>query len=329
MKQLGYVFLFLTMVIILIPLIIVRGCSHNAAPTKDKKEVENIHSLKVYIASEDKVVEMNMNEYLKGVVAAEMPASFHIEALKAQAVAARTYTYHKIKGVQRTGVPLPEHKGADVCSNPGHCKAWMPKDKAMDKWGIISAKDYWNKISSAVDDTANIIVTYESEPIDAVFHSTSSGKTENSEDVWSSSIPYLRSVESAGDDLSPKFTSKVEITMEEFKNKLKKVRPEIKLTNDQNLDIENTQHSQGGGIKTIRIGGCDFKGNEIRSIFALNSANFTVEVQEGKVVFIIKGNGHGVGMSQYGANYLAQQGKSFEEILKHYYSNVNIDSVSP
>ena len=324
MKQIGYTFIFLLFVIIGIPFILVKCHSSSSISNKPPKVAEVLHTVKVYITEEDKVVEMNFNEYLKGVLAAEMPASFHIEALKAQAVAARTYTYHKKHDMEKSGVAIPEHKGADVCTNPAHCKAWISKDKAMDKWGILSAKNYWNKISSAVDSTANVIMTYENEPIDAVFHSTSSGKTENSEDVWFAAVPYLRSVESMGEEASPKFTSTAQISVDEFKDKLKNARPEIQFPQDMDHIIETVEHTEGGSVKRIRIGGCDFKGTEIRSIFGLNSSNFTIEMQDNHVIFHVKGNGHGVGMSQYGANYLAQQGLNYEEILKHYYQGIEV-----
>jgi len=325
MKQVGYTFIFLLFVIIVIPLILVKSCTYDHINNNVSQKVpEILHTVKVYIAEEDNVVEMNFNEYLKGVLAAEMPASFHMEALKAQAVAARTYTYHKKQSMEESGEAAPEHKGADICTNPSHCKAWISKDEAMDKWGILSSRKYWNKISEAVDGTSNIIMTYENEPIDAVFHSTSSGRTENSEDVWSNAIAYLRSVESPGEELSPKYTSVIQVSEQEFKEKLKTVRPEINFPEDISNIVEGIEHTQGGSVKNIRVAGCDFKGTEIRNIFGLNSSNFTIEMQDGNVVFHVKGNGHGVGMSQYGANYLAQQGKNYEEILKHYYQGVDI-----
>ncbi|NLY42861.1 MAG: stage II sporulation protein D [Clostridiaceae bacterium] len=332
MKQLGYAVLFLMLVIVLIPFVLVRGCSQKdyiddeVVPRETPvQEVQN--TINVYVAEKDEVVRMDFNEYLKGVVAAEMPASFHPEALKAQAVAARTYVYHRLKNYDKDPGSKPaEHKGGDICTDPTHCKAWISKKDAMNKWGIFSANKYWSKISAAVDETANYIITYQEEPIDAVFHSTSSGRTENSEEVWANAIPYLRSVESEGEELSPKYISESDITLEEFKEKLINAKPGVKFTGDPGTYIEKIEKTEGGSVKTIRIGGCDFKGTEIRKIFELNSANFTIEIdsKKGKVTFHVKGNGHGVGMSQYGANYLAEQGKTFEEILKHYYKGVEI-----
>ena len=326
MKQLGYAVLFITFIIIIIPLILVKGCGKNNLSFEDEKKHIMIENIKIYLSQEDRLVEMNFHEYLKGVVAAEMPASFHIEALKAQAVAARTYVYHRIEHYKKNNKVNPEHPDAVVCTDPTHCKAWISKDAAMKNWGILSGMNNWHKISKAVDETKNIIITYNSEPIDAVFHSTSSGRTENSEDIWTNTVAYLRSVESIGEEESPKFTSQATISMEEFKNKLKEFEPEINLDNVNNL-IEEPLRSEAGSVKTITIGGRTFKGTEIREIFKLNSANFTLEIDDDRVIFHVKGNGHGVGMSQYGANYLAKQGKSYEEILNHYYSGIELLSV--
>ncbi|WHH57589.1 stage II sporulation protein D [Petroclostridium sp. X23] len=324
MKQLGYAVIFLMLVIILIPLVLVKGCSKSEPRPIPKKVEEKVGMIKVYIEQEDKVVEMDFNEYLKGVVAAEMPASFNIEALKAQAVVARTYFFHRYLNHKNNNTVIPEHKGADICTNPAHCKAWISKEDAMNKWAILSAQKYWDKISKAVDETVDLIVTYDSEPIDAVFHSTSSGMTENSEEVWTNTIPYLRSVDSDGEELSPKYTSVVQVPLSEFKSKLSNNKPEIVFKNDNKTWIEKIEKTEAGSIKNITIGGCEFKGTEIRSIFALNSAHFTIEFGDDTVIFNVSGNGHGVGMSQYGANYLADQGKTYDQILTHYYKDVEI-----
>lgn len=325
MKQLGYAALLLMFIIIIIPFILVRGCSQEEMPIQEEKEVgEKLYTIRVYIKEEDKVVEMNFNEYLKGVLAAEMPAAFHIEALKAQTVAARTYVYHRIRNNQRAGIEIPEHKGADICTDHTHCKAWVSKKDAMAKWGILSAQKYWDKIDRAVDDTANLIITYEDEPIDAVFHSTSSGKTENSEEVWGNSIPYLRSILSEGEEHSPKYTSTVEVSIDDFRSRLYNSRPGIQLKEDIRECIGEAEKTEGGSVKTIAIGDQSFKGTEIRKIFHLNSANFSIDVQDDKVLFYVTGYGHGVGLSQYGANYLAEQGKTYQEILKYYYKDVRV-----
>ncbi len=324
MRKLGYLILFLLLITIIIPSILVKGCAHKKEPAKSKKEIVVPKKISVYIHNEDKVEEMDFEEYIKGVVSAEMPASFHVEALKAQAVAARTYAYHRIRNIEDSGIKPQEHKGADTCTDPAHCKAWIAKKHAMDRWGIMSARTYWNKIDKAVEDTKGLIMTYENEPIDAVFHSTSSGKTENSEEVWSNIIPYLRSTDSVGDERSPKFTSTIKVPEQNFRTALKKQTPQINLDGDINSLIGPIQRTEGGSVKVIKIGNLDIKGTDIRKVFGLNSANFTINVEDNMLVFSVKGNGHGVGMSQYGADSLANEGKDFKTILLHYYKDINI-----
>ena len=178
-------------------------------------QAENEQSVFVYDKSLDEVVEMKKSQYLKEVVAAEMPADFEPEALKAQAVAARSYLEARI------GANNPEdkenvHKGAPVCTDSTHCKAWVSEEKRRELWGESADKN-WEKISLAVDETANEVMTYDGEVISAVFHSTSSGKTEDSKDVWGGERPYLVSVESPGDKYSPKYKSEAEMSVEEFR----------------------------------------------------------------------------------------------------------------
>lgn len=280
---------------------------------------ENEETVSVYIKNEDKVVDMNKSQYLKEVVAAEMPASFEMEALKAQAVAARSYLVSRQNAYRISGTP-EEHKGADMCTDPTHCKAWISEEKRRESWGTESEKN-WEKIKRAVDETKGEVITYNNEVISAVFHSTSSGKTENSKDVWGGDRPYLVSVESPGDAFSPKYKSEKEMSLDEFKK--------IAKDNIEGVDFEkgligNIARSDAGGILTVEIGGVAVKGTVFRKIYDLRSTNVEINIDGKKVRFDVTGFGHGVGMSQYGANYLAQQGKTYQEILKTYYTGVEI-----
>jgi len=282
------------------------------------EESEDIIS--VYVTSEDKVVEMSKSQYLKEVVSAEMPADFHIEALKAQAVAARSYLTSRMNAYKQSEKPK-EHKGADICTDPTHCKAWISQEKRMESWGD-SAKSNWDKISRAVDETSGQIITYNNEVISAVFHSTSSGRTENSKDVWGGDRPYLVSVESPGDLYSPKYKSEKSISVEEFKKTIS--------NNIENVDfnkelVGEIERSEAGGIITISVGGVEIKGSKLRTLFDLRSTNINVTVTGDTVNFDVTGYGHGVGMSQYGANYLANQGTNYIDILKTYYQGVEIN----
>lgn len=287
---------------------------------------EPISSITTYIAAEDKVVEMDFTEYIKGVVAAEMPASFGDEALKAQAVAARSYIVTRMQGYQRDGTP-PEHKGAMTCTDPAHCKAWISKDTAYARWGE-SADTYWKKISDDVEATRGIIMTYGGEPVNAVFHSTSSGQTENSKDVWGGDIPYLKSVASPGDELSPKYESSQQMRVDEFKDKVHTAYPDAAWDEGTPL-IGEIERSEAGGISSIVLGGVTLKTTQFRNLFGLASAHVDFEVTDDTITMNVKGNGHGVGMSQYGANYLSSQGMGYVDILKTYYTGVEVGPWTP
>lgn len=282
---------------------------------------KNEITLTVLKSAKGETQEEKLEEYLVGVVAGEMPASFEKDALMAQAVAARTYIYKKIKdNKEKDG-----HSGATVCDNPGCCKAYAENEELKEKWGADFEK-YYKKVESAVKDTENRILVYENEPISAVFHSMSNKRTENSEDVWGSEYPYLKSVESGGEDMLPNNISEVAIAKEDFMQKIKEANEKAIFQNSA-ADIGNPVYNEGGSIKSITIGGADFTGVEIRSMFGLKSADFEINLTENDVVFTVYGYGHGVGMSQYGANELAKQGLGWEEILLHYYQGTKISEI--
>jgi len=284
---------------------------------KDKDDSILITSLNV---STNKVSTVPLETYLTGVLAAEMPASYEIEALKAQAVAARSYILSKI------GKENATHPDAVICTDSTHCKAWISEEDAKAKWKSSEQKENWEKLESAVNSTKGEYMTYDHQVIEAFFFSSSGGKTENSEDVWGGSRPYLKSVESYGDSISPDNTSTVTLSYTQFSEKLK---PYLDNTADtaSPISIGEITRTEGGSVATICIGGKTFKGTEIRSIFGLKSANFTIAASPSNVTFTVKGYGHGVGMSQKGANYMAQSGKNYEEILSHYYTDIQITSL--
>ena len=281
---------------------------------------ETIETIPVYIAEEDRVEEMNVNQYLKEVVAAEMPAEFYPEALRAQAIAARTYLINRINAYKTSGIP-EEHKGAYICTDATHCKSWISEEKRREMWDADKADEYWQKISDAVESTGRLIVTYNDEPISAVFHSTSSGFTENAKDVWGGDVAYLVSVKSEGDDQSPRFQDEKNYTIDEFK---KIAEEKIEGVNWDNYIIGDITRSDAGGIMSIDIGGVAVKGTDFRFMYDLRSTNIQIEQNENNIKITTKGYGHGVGMSQYGANYLASIGKNYEDILKTYYTGVKI-----
>lgn len=277
----------------------------------DRKNNESNLTVKVFDCESNNLLTMSENDYIIGVVSAEMPADFEAEALKAQALAARTYLRGKGK--------CDNHPEADICTNSAHCQAYKSREQLKQQWGSEFNSKY-NKIKNAVESTSEKIITYDGKPISAVFHSTSSGQTENSEDVWEKSLPYLKSVSSTFDKDSPKYDSQKQYDWNEFQK--------IILSADSGVDFDkgigDIKTSKGGAIKEIEIGGVKFKGTKIRELFSLNSANFTIDIVDGSVIFTVHGYGHGVGMSQYGANFMAKDGKKYDEIIKHYYTGVKI-----
>lgn len=279
--------------------------------------------IKVYDVSQKKVIEMNFEDYIKGVVAAEVPALFEEEALRAQAIAARTFAAANMKVF--LGAGCKNHPEADACSDV-HCQAWISKEDRFKNWDAENAISYWNRISSAVESTKGMVLIYNGELAKYIkYHSTSGGKTEDSVNVFNNKIPYLVSVESLGEEISPKFTSTVIIRREEFIKKMKVLSTKIKLSsNNLGAQIKIIARTEGNRVKTIKIGDKTFTGIDIRWAFLLNSADFTVKVDSKYVVFSVKGNGHGVGLSQFGANAMAKSGKKYDEILKHYYQGVAI-----
>jgi len=283
----------------------------------------SLKRITVYNVNEDKVMEMDLEEYLCGVICAEMPASFPYEALKAQAVAARTYIVKRCENSTFSN----EHKGAMVCTSSAHCNAWLSKEERMSKWNKSEAEGNWNKIVSAVNDTSGEIMTYDGAPITAVFYAISSGKTENAEDVWGGNVPYLQSAESPYDAQAPGYSSTAAFSKEEFKNIILSAGKGADLSTSPKNWYKNENRSEGGAVLSCNIGGAIFKGTEIRSLFSLRSHNFTLSYSDGTFTFNVKGYGHGVGMSQWGAKYYAEEGKNYKDILKIYYSGISFHKI--
>ena len=324
LKKSFFVLIAIIFIVVVIPFIIIYNiCGFYDGEKNDVGQIPQITDstvIKVYIAKEDKVEEMNINDYLMGVVSAEIPASFNEEALKAQAVAARSYLVYHMNSYEKNGTP-ENHKGADVCTDYRHCQAWMSEADRRASWDAKDADANWEKIKSAVLATSGEVMTYNGDVINAVFHSTSSGKTENAADVWGSDIPYLKSVDSSGDKEAPKYNSENSFTADEFKTKAESVLGGLDWSKGL---FSNIERSNAGGITSITIGGKTIKGTKFREIYGIRSTNVQISESDGKVIMSVHGYGHGVGMSQYGANYLAESGKNYKEILKAYYTGVDI-----
>jgi stage II sporulation protein D len=266
------------------------------------------------------IEEIPLDEYLYGVVSAEMPADFDIEALKAQAIVARTYTIYKI--IENNS----KHENATICDDSSCCQAWISKENRLARWDEDKREENWNKIVLAVNSTKGKIITYNGNPINAFFHSNSGGTTEAPVNVWGGSgYPYLQTVETSGEDGYEQYSSEVEVSKDEFVSKIKSKYADFSINFEESNNIEVKEYTSGGRIKTIKIGNHSFSGVEIRTIFGLKSANFIIDVGE-SVKFKVTGYGHGVGMSQTGADSLAKQGYTCEEIINHFYTGVNIIS---
>lgn len=270
------------------------------------------------------VREMTMDEYLQGVLRAEMPASFEIEALKAQAVAARTETCYKIENG-----PSENHPDADICDDINCCQAWLSAESAEKNWGK-SADEYAAKIATAVRGTDGMTILYDGEPIFAAFFSSAPGKTQNSGDVWVSQLPYLKSVSSPEDDAEvPNYYSVVTVGADEFREKFLAEYPDAVFGDDESEWVKNVETGESGLVSSVDVGGVSVTGGKMRTIFGLRSACFTVETEADSIILHVTGYGHGVGMSQYGANVMAEQGKNYRQILTWYYTDVKIARYTP
>lgn len=259
---------------------------------------------------------INLEDHLVGVLAAEMPADYHIEALKAQAVAARSYILNKSEA------PNDQHPEAHICTDSKHCKGWLSEKEAKAKWKTEDRNRNWKKLKSAVHATKGEYMIYDSHAIEACFFASSGGRTENSEDVWGGSRPYLKSVESAESINQQVRTSTVTVNCSHFAAALG-----ISLPPGTVPTFRNLTRTAGGSVAEVEICGKTFKGTQIRSIFGLKSANFTVTADSTNVTFSVLGYGHGVGMSQLGAHYMAESGQKYTEILSHYYTNIQIAKI--
>ena len=310
-----------------IPVIFTNRKTKNVAKEiDDTKQIEEsmydykeYNTVKLLHVKTSEIEEINLDEYLYRVVAAEMPASYEKEALKAQAVVARTYTIYKVKNNQK------KHENADICDDSNCCQAWISKEDRFEKWEESSRKSNWDKIVTCVNNTKGKIITYNKEPINAFFHSNSGGITETTANVWGSdNYPYLQSVETSGEDAYSQYYSEVSLTKETFTDKIKERYSNFQIDfNDENC-ISILEYTDGNRVKKIKVGNLELSGVEVRTILGLKSANFKITIDKESVNFEVIGYGHGVGMSQTGANSMAKSGSNYEDIIKHFYTGVEI-----
>ena len=266
---------------------------------------------------------VSMDKYLFGVVAAEMPAAFHPEALKAQTIAARTYALYKM----RHG-PSKNHPDADLCTNYTCCSAYSTEAEARTRWGD-KQDEYAEKLRRAVSETDGQAILYDGTPINAVFHSSSSGATERAALVWGAEVPYLTSVASPeSGDTVPNYNSTAEFSAEAFRTAFLAAYPSADLSGAPGTWFVAPERSDAGKVLRISVGGVSVSGQAVRTLFGLRSTAFSIDVRDDNViVFSVTGYGHGVGMSQYGANAYAAAGWDCQKILTWYYQGTTVGMV--
>ncbi len=259
-------------------------------------------ALQLKVLYEDELLEMSLGEYLVGVVSREMPEHFPMEALKAQAVAARTFTLRQIEN--------GKHWQADICTDSACCQAWTAEVNEAAR--------------QAVGETDGLVAVYDNALIEATYFSCSGGRTEPAVAVWGNELPYLQSVASPGEEEAPRFTETVELETELFSQRLLAAYPQMKLWGSAPQWFGQLRYTTGGGLAEVDIGGVAVTGTSLRKLFGLRSTDMKFAVNEERIQITTYGYGHRVGMSQYGAKAMAEQGAKFEDILTHYYQGIEL-----
>lgn len=248
-----------------------------------------------------------------------MPASYEMEALKAQAVVARTYTIFTITHNAK------KHGDGSICTSSSCCQAWLSKDDRMNKWSEDTRESNWKKIEQAVYSTKGEVIKYNGEVIDAFFHSNSGGKTEVPVNVWGgTNFPYLQVVETAGEDAYSQYSSEVEFSKINFETKMKEKYSDFIIDWNSTDCIKIIEYTDSGRARNVKIGNKELSGVEVRTLFGLKSANFEIIINNESVKFSVIGYGHGVGMSQTGADAMAKTGSNYKDIINHFYAGIEI-----
>lgn len=286
--------------------------------------VEN-QSFKILDTSTGEVLTVPDREFLYGAVITEMPLTYHEEALKAQAVAA--YTVYNSKRIAQRANPSPELKGADFECDTQKWWIYTTKEQMQSAWGDQFETNY-EKLCSIVDSVGLQQLEYNGEPATTTYYAISGGTTEAAEDVWGNPVEYLVPVASPGDLQAPDYLSTASFSTSEFQSRMLALKSDLALGDDPAQWLGEAVHTGSGMVSQITIGGQDFTGLEIRSAFSLRSADFDLAYQDGRFCFTVRGYGHGVGMSQYGADYMARQGSDYTEILHWYYPGTTLVTLS-
>lgn len=285
---------------------------HNVEPQNHNQQDRKKHSILI-LAHDGSVTEMEIEDYITGVVLGEMPADFSEEALKAQAVVSRTYALHRAKDGKK-------HVNADVCTDATCCQAYISEAEYLLKEGKELSID---RVKEAVHTVEGVVLTYKGALIEATYFSCSGGATENAVAVWGSEIPYLVSVDSPGEESSKHYSNTSNFTAEELADKL-----DLTINSQPSAWVENISYTEGGGVNRLLICGKEFSGTEVRRFLDLKSTAFRIDWNGAEFLITTNGYGHRVGMSQYGAEAMAKNGATYEEILLHYYTGVQLSQFS-
>lgn len=326
-KLLGVVVGLVALLVIALPSVLIFVMGIQKSTVSEQRGVTKVEgvTINVYLHEKDKIEAMELEEYVKGVVCAEMPAEFETAALEAQAVAARTYAVKNMRSFGGGGVS--DHPDADVSTDYTKNQAWLSQVTLKERWGK-KYEEYYKRISQAVDATHGQILVYEDKPISAMFHSTSGGRTASAKEVWGYDYPYLQSVECKWDEKSPRYSDSKSIALSDIESVLGPEAGVMAAVQNGDQSIAKVLSlTESGRVNEVRIGSKNFKGQELRNLLGLRSENFTVELQGDKLLFKTIGYGHGVGMSQYGANGMAKLGKSYKDILLYFYTGVKLKNI--
>lgn len=314
MKKIFAFSAFLLALLLLLPLLALKedipiaATSTPIQPIASTKADDN--NFRVLLSETNSVTTLSIEDYLFGVIAGEMPALYENEALKAQAVCAYTFALWRKKGNKDKDYDISDDYTTDQC--------YITPETAQKKWGS-KADEYEQKIRAAIKAVENEALTYNGDIILSVYHAISGGKTESAKNVWGKDYPYLQAASSIGDKLDTNYISTVTVSPKQIEKAFS-----VTLPPSLKGSFTNFSRTESGTVKTVSIGGKEFKGSKVREALELKSSNFEVELQDGNFIFTIYGYGHGVGLSQNGANYMAQQGSDYIEILKHYYKDCEV-----
>lgn len=279
--------------------------------------------IRLYVTAGRRTISLDLEDYLVGVVAAEMPANFEIEALKAQAVAARTFTVKRLKRFGGAGSRL--YPKADLSDNPSDGQAWMSEDSMKKKWGVLGCTRNLARIRRAVSETRGLILTYQGRPAEAIYHSTCGGRTEDAREVWGKSLPYLRGVPCGFDNHSPRYRQTYRLSLSQVAKTMGSQHgPQARTVTTSKTAFGVVGQTATGRARYVSLSGVLYEGERFRQAFGLNSPRFRFAVSGNNLVLTTIGYGHGVGLCQYGADGMSKAGRKFHQVLAYYYPGTEL-----